>query len=117
MGLLRIGVIIINEERCIMCGDPIPEGRIVCHKCEGAEPNFETTKITVCLNQIIDIGNFVKLASKCQDDVVVKSGHFAIDGKSLMGLLSLDLSRPLKVEFYGNIPYETKEGMKKFIVN
>ena len=105
------------EDRCIMCGEYIPEGRMVCHKCEEAEPSFDTIKITVLLDKIADIKDFVNLASKCQDDVVVKSGHYAVSAKSIMALFSLDLSKPLKVEFYGNIPYEVKEGMKKFIVD
>ena len=100
-----------------MCGEPIPEGRMICHRCEDVEPSFETTKVMVLLDKITDISNFVTLVSKCRDDVVVKSGHFAVNAKSLMGLYSLDLTKPLKVEFYGDIPYEVKEGMKKFIVN
>lgn len=107
----------INEERCVMCGEPIPEGRMVCPKCEDVEPSFDTTKVIIHLDKIADIGKFVNLVSKCQDDVVVKSGHFAVDAKSIMGLLSLDLTKHLRVEFYGDISYEIKEGMKKFIVN
>lgn len=90
---------------------------MVCPKCENMEPTFETTEIRVSLNQIVDISKFVELVSKCQNDVVVKSGNFAVNAKSLMGLFSLDLTKPVKVEFFGNIPYEVKEGMKKFIVN
>ena len=107
----------ISEERCVMCGEPIPEGRMICYRCDNVEPSFDTMQITISLNKITDISNFVALVSKCRDDVVVKSGHFAVNAKSLMGLYSLDLTKLLKVEFYGNIPYEVKEGMKKFIVD
>ena len=100
-----------------MCGEPIPEGRMICPTCENMEQSFDTTQITVSLNKITDISKFVVLVSKCRDDVVVKSGHFAVNAKSLMALFSLDLTKPLKVEFYGNIPYEVKEGIKKFIVD
>ena len=100
-----------------MCGEPIPEGRMICHRCEDVEPSFDTTQIIVSLNKITDISKFVTLVSKCKDDVVVKSGHFAVNAKSLMALFSLDLTKPLKVEIYGNIPYKVREGMKKFIVN
>ena len=31
--------------------------------------------------------------------------------------LSLDLSKPLEVEFCGSIPYEIREGIKKFIID
>lgn len=107
----------MNEDRCVMCGGYVPEGRMICSSCENAEPSFETTKITVLLDKITDIKDFIKLVSKCGDDVTIGSGRFAVNAKSIMGLFSLDLSKPLKVEFYGNIPYEVKEGMKKFIVN
>ena len=100
-----------------MCGEPIPEGRMVCHKCEDVEPSFNTVKITVLLDKITDIKDFVNLVSKCSDDVTIGSGRFKVDAKSIMGLFSLDLTKLLKVEFYGDIPYEVREGMKKFIVN
>lgn len=69
------------------------------------------------LNTTKDVVNFVTLCSNCVDDVLVYSGKYIVSGKSLMGLYSLNLSEVLKVEFYGDIPYEVKEGMKKFIVN
>ena len=105
--------------RCVSCNSStiLPEGRMICCKCENEEPSFNTTKITVSLNKIRDITKFINLASKCQGDVVLKSGQFAVDAKSIMGILSLDLSKPLNVEFYGDIPYAVKEGMKKFIVD
>ena len=106
----------MNEERCVICGACIPEGRMVCPKCEDVEPSFDTIKTTVLLDKIADIREFVRLASECRDDVVVKSGHYAVSAKSIMALFSLDLSKPLRVEFYGSIPYSVREGMRKFIV-
>ncbi len=104
------------EQRCAMCGVIIPEGRMICPLCENMEPSFDTVKIIVKLDKIADISEFVNLASKCSDDVTIGSGRFAVNAKSIMGLYSLDLTKPLHVEFYGDIPYEVKEGMKKFIV-
>lgn len=105
------------EDKCVMCGTCIPEGRMVCINCQNCEPSFDTKKVTVLLDKIADVKDFVNLASKCKDDVVVKSGHYAVSAKSIMGLFSLDLSKPLKVEFYGNVPYKVREEMKKFIFN
>lgn len=117
MGLRRRGVVKISEERCVMCGESIPEGRMLCHKCEDVEPSFETTKVMVLLDKITDIKDFVNLVSKCTGDVTIGSGRFRVNAKSIMALFSLDLTKPLKVEFYGDIPYEVREGMKNFIVD
>ena len=106
----------MNEDRCVMCGKYVPEGRMVCHNCE-CEPSFDTIKVTVAFDKITDIKDFVNLALKCRDDVVVKSGNFAVSAKSIMGLFSLDLTKPLRVEFHGNIPYEVEEEIKKFIIS
>ena len=107
----------ISEERCVMCSEPIPEGRMICHKCEDVEPSFETAKVMVLLDKITDIKDFVNLVSKCTDDVTIGSGRFKVNAKSIMALFSLDLTKPLKVEFYGCVPYEVREGMKKFIID
>lgn len=79
--------------------------------------SFSTVKIWVCLNKIIDIRKFVELTSKCKDDVVIKSGNFAVNAKSLIGLYSIDLTKPVEVEFFGSIPYEVEQGVKEFIVD
>lgn len=105
------------EDRCVMCGKYVPEGSMLCINCENCEPSFDTIKIIILLDKITDVRDFVNLTLKCRDDVVVKSGHYAVSAKSIMGLFSLDLTKPLEVEFYGDIPYEVKEGMKKFIVS
>ena len=109
----------MNDEICASCGAPLAteSSSWLCNNCMDLEPSFDTAKITVLLDKITDIKDFVSLASKCRDDVVVKSGHYAVSAKSIMALFSLDLTKPLKVEFYGQIPYEVKEGMKKFIVD
>lgn len=105
------------EDRCVVCGSYVPEGSTVCINCENYEPSFNTIKITISLSGIRDIFKFVRLVSKCRDSVVAKSGLYSVNAKSLFGIFSLDLSRPLKVEFYGNIPYRVKEEIKKFIID
>lgn len=108
-----------NDEICVSCGAPIgtESGSMICRSCMDVEPSFDTTKIMISLSKITDVSKFVKLATKCKDDVVVKSGRFVVNAKSMIGLFSLDLTKPLKVEFYGCVPYEVREGMKKFIVD
>ena len=35
----------MGEDRCVVCGELIPEGRMVCPICENIEPSFDTIKI------------------------------------------------------------------------
>ena len=99
-----------------MCGEIIPEGSMICQRCEKDTPDTGVSKIMVNINKITDIAKFSNLISKCTDDVIIRSGRFAINAKSIMAIFSLDLTKPVMVEFYGHIPYEVAEGMKKFIV-
>lgn len=49
----------------------------------------------VLLNQYSDIKNVCELCSKFSDDVYATSGKFRVNAKSLLGLLSLDLSKEI----------------------
>lgn len=105
-----------NDDKCVMCGRYIPEGRQICSLCEEKEPNFDTVQIKVLLDKITNINKFVQLVSKCKDDVMAKQSRWIVSAKSLMGMYCLNLSEPVTVEFYGDVPYEVQEGMKEFMV-
>lgn len=53
---------------------------------------------TIILNTISDVKNFVNIVSKYDFDVDLVSGRYAIDAKSIMGIFSLDMSKPIKLE-------------------
>lgn len=71
----------------------------------------------VDLSKVSHVNSFVDLTNQCDGDVIIYSERYIVNGKSLIDIYSLDLSKPLKVEFHGDIPDEVKEGMKKFIVD
>ncbi|HCD69300.1 MAG TPA: hypothetical protein DEQ68_01615 [Ruminococcaceae bacterium] len=52
---------------------------------------------TVKLNSIEQVKEFVALTNKCAFDVDLMSGRYAIDAKSIMGIFSLDIAKPLKM--------------------
>lgn len=54
-------------------------------------------KIKVQFNLVKSIGAFANAASNCICSVDIKQGRQVIDGKSLMGIYSLDLSKELDV--------------------
>ena len=52
----------------------------------------------VVLDNVNKVQDFVNTCSKFDFDVYMKSGRYIIDGKSIMGVLSLNLSNPVDVK-------------------
>lgn len=55
------------------------------------------TKVTVNLNQLEMMKRFVSIISTFESDVDAVRDKYTIDAKSIMGLLTLDLSKPLDI--------------------
>lgn len=53
----------------------------------------------VKMNGIQDVMTFVKIASSIDGDILVKKGIYCIDGKSLMGMFSIDLTNGVVIEY------------------
>lgn len=73
-------------------------------------------KTTIMLATINDVKNFVSEVSLCDYDVDLLSGRYAIDAKSIMGIFSLDLSKPISLEAHTDDASEFFENIKQFIV-
>lgn len=54
--------------------------------------------MTIELKTIQDVKDFVEVSSRYHDcEIVVKQGRYRIDGKSILGIFSLNLLEPVKV--------------------
>ncbi len=53
------------------------------------------------LSQMKEVKEFVSVAGKCDFDIDVYYNRITIDAKSIMGVLSLDLSQVLTVKYGG----------------
>lgn len=53
---------------------------------------------SIRLNDIKEIRHFVDTASKCPCGLRLVSGRYDIDVKSLMGIFTLDLSKPVQLK-------------------
>ncbi|MCI8649107.1 MAG: HPr family phosphocarrier protein [Anaerotruncus sp.] len=71
---------------------------------------------TIKLDTINDVKNFVNTVAKYEFDVDLVSGRYAVDAKSIMGIFSLDLSRPIKMDVYSDSCEQFLSDIKKFIV-
>lgn len=54
----------------------------------------------IMLRSINDVKDFVNLVNKYNFDVDLTSGRYVVDAKSIMGIFSLDLSKPIRVEVH-----------------
>ena len=52
----------------------------------------------VLLNSITDVKEFVTIVSTFGSDIDLVSGRYIIDAKSIMGIFSLDLTKPITVQ-------------------
>lgn len=59
------------------------------------------TEFYVSLHSINDVKQFVTSASMMRVDIDVISGRYTVDAKSILGLCSLDLEKPVLVRVYG----------------
>ncbi|PWM37071.1 MAG: HPr family phosphocarrier protein [Clostridiales bacterium] len=71
--------------------------------------------VTILLNTINDVKVFVNMVSKYDFDVDLISGRYAVDAKSIMGIFSLDLSKPIKVEIHSDNCEKFLEEIKPYI--
>jgi len=69
------------------------------------------------LSSINDVKDFVNIVSRCDFDVDLTSGRYVVDAKSIMGIFSLDLSKPIKVEVHSDNCDKFLADVEKFIVD
>ena len=73
-------------------------------------------KATIMLSAINDVKEFVSEVSLCDYDVDLYSGRYAVDAKSIMGIFSLDLSKPIRLEAQTEDASDFLARIKRFIV-
>ena len=56
--------------------------------------------IYIKLSTIDDVYSFVNILVGFDGDVDLESGRYKVDGKSLLGIFSLDLRKPIKMTFH-----------------
>ena len=56
--------------------------------------------VRVCLDSIDKVKGFVNHISRYNTDFDLISGRYVIDAKSIMGIFSLDLSKPIELTIH-----------------
>ena len=72
--------------------------------------------VTLNLGTAESVKHFVNVTNKFDYDMDLRSGRHVVDAKSIMGIFSLDLSKPIKVEVHSDDADEFMAAIDSFIV-
>ena len=68
----------------------------------------------IFLKSIIDVKNFVNIVNEYDFDIDLESGRYIVDAKSIMGIFSLDLSKPIIMRIYAEDVSEIEAKIAQF---
>ena len=74
------------------------------------------TKVMVSLQAINDVKEFVNIVMRYDFDIDLVSGRYAVDAKSIMGIFSLDLSKPIELDAHTDDADTFLKDIDKFII-
>ena len=71
--------------------------------------------VTISLTQVDQVKQFVNLVGQFPFDVDVVSGRYTVNAKSMLGIYSLDLSKPIQVLIYSDDWEELKRELAELM--
>lgn len=72
--------------------------------------------VQISLNSIEKVKSFVNDIARFEADFDLVSGRYVIDAKSIMGIFSLDLSKPITLDIHADDTTAILETLKPYIV-
>lgn len=72
--------------------------------------------INIRLSTIADVQEFVSIVARSPIDIDLLSGRYVVDAKSIMGIFSLDLLNPIKLNAHSDDTDELFAALDRFIV-
>ena len=70
--------------------------------------------IKISLEMAQRVKEFVNITQNYPFEILLKSGKYVVDAKSILGIFSLDLSQPIVVEIYADECEQLLSDLKKF---
>lgn len=70
----------------------------------------------VQISSIGDVKNFVNIVGKYDFDIDLISDRYVVDAKSIMGIFSLDLTKPIKVQLHSEDTQAIEAELAPYIV-
>ena len=72
--------------------------------------------INIRLSTIADVQEFVGIVARSPIDIDLISGRYVVDAKSIMGIFSLDLLKPIRLDAHADDTEELFAALDRFIV-
>ena len=73
------------------------------------------TKTTISLKTFGDVQDFVNILMKFAYDIDLVSGRYIVDAKSIMGIYSLDLTKPIELQAHTDDAEALFEAIDQYI--
>lgn len=74
-------------------------------------------ELMVNIDDILKIKTFVNISVKYNYDITLSSKNYSVSAKSIMGIFTLDISKPIKLTITSNNCEDYINEIKGFIVN
>ena len=71
---------------------------------------------SVQISSIGDVKNFVNIVGKYDFDIDLISDRYVVDAKSIMGIFSLDLTKPIEVQLHSEDTQAIEAELAPYIV-
>ncbi len=73
-------------------------------------------KVSIKLSTIEDVRKFVEIVTGYDMDIDLASGRYTVDAKSIMGIFSLDLLKPIELTAYSEDTDKLFADLAQFII-
>ena len=67
------------------------------------------------LSLVENVNNFVNIVTRYPFEMDLRAGRHVVDAKSILGIFSLDLSKPITLEIYSDDCSDLLEEIKPFL--
>ncbi len=74
------------------------------------------TTVNISLDSIDKVKSFVNDITKFDSDFDLISGRYVIDAKSIMGIFSLDLSKPIELSIHSDNVIDILDTLTPYII-
>ena len=72
--------------------------------------------VMIRLSLVENVNNFVNIVTRYPYEMDLRAGRHVVDAKSILGIFSLDLSKPITLEVYSDECDELLKEIEPFLV-